>query len=133
MDLSELRALDDWCKGDLQGLLARVREGVYGAPGSPRVYFEDADTYKDITDLYSILKQNLDTGSPNLENSQVEGLAASIQDGYPLSAVEIGVLQRLLAKYAKDLAELRASPDRQGQDYTSVPDAGTARLVGSHA
>jgi len=130
MDLSELRATDDWCKGDLQGVLGRVREGTYGAPGQPQVYFEDASTYADVTDLYSVLAQERGNGTPNLENSQIEGIAASIQDGYLLSDVEIGVLQRLLAKYREQIDALRASPDHEGQDYTAVPDPGTARIVG---
>lgn len=129
MDTTSLQAATDYLDGrDFSGLF-RVREGVYGAPGQPQVCFEDGDTYKDVTDLYTVLDQERGNGTPNLENSQVEGIAASIQDGYPLSNVEIGVLQRLLAKYKERIAALRASADQEGQDYTSVPDPGTARLA----
>ncbi len=125
MDLHELQATADWLGRDL---LSVVREGTYGV--GQQVYYEDANTYKDVTDLYTVLSQEIGNGTPNLENSQVEGIAASIQDGYPLSDVEIGVLQRLLAKYKTQIDALRASPDHAGQDYLAVPDPGTARIVG---
>lgn len=106
-----------------------LREASYGAPGSPQVYYEDGDTYKDITDLFTVLDQNRKTGSPNLENAQVEDLAKQIYERKPLSAMHIGVLKQLQTKYAGALAKLRATPDRDGQDYTSSPDPATARLV----
>jgi hypothetical protein len=109
-------------------LLERLREGVYGS-GSQQVYFEDEDTYRDLTDLFTVVSQNRGTGSPNLENAQVENMARTMYEHRPLSAMEIGLLKRLLAKYASDIEQLRSSPDRDGQDYLAAPDPATARLV----
>lgn len=108
---------------------ARLREGVYGGNGTPRVYYEDAGTYEDVTDLYTILDTETPDGTKDLENAQVEDLATSMLKGYPLSDVQIGVLKRLLEKYSTQIAELRATPDKDGQDYTDVPNPGVARLV----
>lgn len=127
--VSEMREAAEWLGRDPAELL-RVREGTYGAPGQPQVYYEDADTYADVTDLYTVLENARGNGTPNLENAQVEDLATSILSGHALSDVQIGVLQRLLDKYQASIQELRGSPDRDGQDYTSVPDPGTARIVG---
>lgn len=114
---------------DLQ-TVARLREATYGPTGT-EIYYEDGDTYRDITDLYTVLKQNrADTGSPSLENGQVESLARTVYENRPLSLVEIGLLAKLKGKYADALAQLRAIPDRDGQDYLAVPDPATARLVG---
>jgi hypothetical protein len=126
MDTQELREAQSWLGGRDLGTLLRVREGTYGAPGQPQVYYEDGDTYKDVTDLYQVLPVESGDGTKHLENAQVEHLGACMLSGYPLSDVQIGVLQALLAKYADAIAALRAD---QEQDYTNVPDPGTARLV----
>jgi hypothetical protein len=111
----------------------RLREGTFGGAkyGTPEVFYEDSSTYADVADLYSILDQNRGTGSPSLENAQIENLAETMMRGKSLSDVQIGVLKQLMAKYKTRIEKLRASPDREGQDYTSSPDPGTARLVNS--
>lgn len=129
MDTLDLRNAADWLGDHELGELLRVREGTYGAPGQPQVYFEDGETYEDVTDLYTVLEADRGNGTPNLENAQVEHLAACMLAGYPLTDVQIGLLQRLLNKHADAIAALRATPDREGQDYTDVPDPGTARLT----
>jgi hypothetical protein len=113
---------------DLVREATRLREGTYGAPGQPQVYYEDAGSYRDITDLYQLLDSETPDGTKKLENAQVENLAARVLSGYPLTDIDIGVLQRLLAKYQTQLQALREDPDYD--DYTSVPDPGTARLPG---
>lgn len=105
-----------------------MREATYQA-GDRTIYYEGADTWEDITDLYTLLEQHLETGSPNLENAQIEKLADVVASGRSLSDVDIGVLVRLLKKYEGPLAELRATPGKGGQDYTDVPDPATARIV----
>ena len=54
-------------------------------------------------------------------------MGSKMLSGYPLSDVDVGLLQKLLAKYAPKIAELRAKPD----GYTSGPDPGTARIGGA--
>jgi len=106
-----------------------MREATYGADGQPQVHYEDGDTYRDCTDLYTVIKNDLGTGSESLENQQASNLVALMKEGYPLSDVQVGLLQRLLAKYKPQIEALRASPDKEGQDYTDVPEPATARLV----
>jgi hypothetical protein len=40
-------------------------------------------------------------------------------------------MKELLDKYASQIAALRASPDKGGQDYTAAPELAKARLVES--
>ncbi len=116
-----------------EGIPMRTREAVYGGEnGTSEVFYEDANTWQDVTDLFSVLDQELENGTPNLENSQVEALATAMQEGRPLSDVQIGVLRGLLDKYSAELAAFRAS-GRSGQDYADVPDPATARLAESAA
>jgi hypothetical protein len=129
MDLANIRSATDWLGDRLAPILSRVREGSYQVAGGPEIYFEDGSTYQDIADLYTVIANEQGNGSANLENAQVEDLGRSILTGYPLSDVQIGILKRLLAKYAPQLDALRGSGDREGQDYTAVPDPGTARIV----
>lgn len=110
-------------------VVARLREASYGVEGGPQVYYETGDTYRDLTDLFTVLEQDRGTGSPNLENAQVEDMARSIYERHPLSAMQIGVLKQLMAKHGPALKALRAKADREGQDYTAAPDPATARLV----
>lgn len=117
----------NWCE---RWTPARVREGSYGLPGGQQMYFEDGDTYKDITDLYTVVPMKLDNDTPNLENEQLQTMARDYITGRALSLIQIGVLKRLLDKYSDDLAALRSSPDRDGQDYSHAPDPATARLIG---
>jgi hypothetical protein len=100
-----------------------------GVNGSPAVAYETSDTYGLVTDLWRVLPQTLANGTPNLENELVEGIAASMQDGKPLSDAEIGVLRKLLDKYQSEIVALRADPDYQS--YTDTPSPATARLVES--
>lgn len=109
----------------------RMRElGSYGLPGK-EVAFEDEGAYKDVCDLFSVLDQNRDTGSPSLENRQAESLGATMQEGKPLSTVQIGLLRELMARHQSEIDALRASPEYAGQNYTSTPDPGRARMVES--
>ncbi len=118
MDITDLRVIE------------RLREATYGGEnGTPEVYYEDDDTYRDLTDLFTVLHQEQGNGTPNLENAQVENMARTIYENRPLSAMEIGLLKRLKSKYAGQIAELRSTPDRDGQDYLAAPDPATARFV----
>ena len=129
MDLTNMRSAVDWLGDGLPGILDRVREGTYGAPGQPTVYYEDGSTWRDLTDLYTVLDQERGNGTPNLENSELENMLATVKGGYPLTVVQIGMLKRLLAKYQPAVDALRAKDGKEGQDYSAVPDPGTARLV----
>jgi hypothetical protein len=57
-----------------------MREGTSGGDeyGTPRVYFEDADTLTDLQDLYSVLPVRLPNGSENLENAIVERMIEDV-------------------------------------------------------
>ena len=72
----------------------------YGLPGGLKVFYEDGDTYRDVTDLYRVLPVESGDGTKHLENAQVEAMGSKMLSGYPLSDVDVGLLQKLLAKYA---------------------------------
>jgi len=115
---------------DLPGV--PMREASFGGEnGTPEVLYEDQELRDLVHDLYSILDENRDTGSPSLENSQVLAMVEAVGRNQSLSTVQIGLLKGLLVKYAAPIKALRESPDREGQDYriSSVPDPETARLV----
>jgi hypothetical protein len=105
-----------------------LREGTYGPTGS-EVYYEDSSTIDDLRDLYVVLSEQTANGSKNLPNDQVLGMLEHVEEGHPLSDVEIGTLKQLLARFATELAKLRATPDKQGQNWSDVPDPGSARLT----
>src|SRR5437870_2651234 len=86
--------------------MSRVREGTYQLADGREIYFQDGSTYRDLSDLYSVLSNQKPDGTINLENAQVESLATQMLSGYPLSDVEIGVLRKLLAKYNDRIAAL---------------------------
>lgn len=120
-------------------LAGRFREGSFVGPtDGGRVYFQDADTLRDAIDLYSVVSELAASGSPNVENQQALSLVSTLQGGTGLatvtgggvlSAVEVGQLLALMDKYSGEIAALRASPDRDGQDLLAVPDPETALLI----
>lgn len=110
-------------------LLTLLREGVLNTADGTKVYYQDDQTLRDALDLYAVTREQHDTGSPNLENDQAREIVHSLQRGGGLSEVQIGKLRQLLAKYAAEIKQLRASPDRHGQDFLDVPDHATARII----
>lgn len=102
----------------------RVREGSYALPDGRAVYFNDGQTLRDVSDLYTILHENHSTGSPNLENEQAKAMLDQVQRGGKLDDTQIGVLVKLMGKYHAQMAALRKSPDREGQDILAVPENG---------
>lgn len=105
-----------------------LREGTYQAGKEHEVYFQDGQTLADVAHLYAVLKEDADTGSPNLENELVREMLHSLQLGQTLSNDQLGKLFELLAKYADEIAAFRDDPD-SAQDILAVPDGGTARIV----
>lgn len=120
-------------------LAGRFREGSFVGPtDGTQVYFQDADTLRDAIDLYTVISELAASGSPNVENQQALGLVSTLQGGTGLAtvtgggvlaAVEVGTLLALMDKYSAEIAALRASPDRDGQDLLAVPDPETALLI----
>lgn len=117
----------------LTAALRRLREGALGLADGRSVYYQDDDTLRDAADLYAVLAETHATGSPNLENEQARGFVERLQSGGLLADVEIGRFLELLDKYADEIAVLRASPDRQGQDYLHEPDPSAARIQNGDA
>lgn len=119
--------------GQLVDLRDVLREGTYGGDeyGTPRVYYEDEQTLPDLQDLFTVLPTTLANGSPNLENEIVKRAIEAVESNQPLDLSQIGAMKDLLAKYAGAIAALRASPDKQGQDYSAAPERAKARLVES--
>lgn len=105
------------------------REASYETGDGQHVYYDDGpagkETLRDAADLYAVLDENHDTGSPNLENDQARGILGRLQSGAGLGEVHIGQLRKLMAKHAAAIAELRRSRDRDGQDLLAVPSAGS--------
>lgn len=114
---------------ELRDRLARLREGEFKA-GTHRVYFQNKDTLRDAADLYAVLAEQADNGSPNLENEQAKGMIETLQQGKLLDGDQLNRLLELVKKYAADLAEYRASDDHS-QDILAVPSkpADTARIL----
>ncbi len=110
-------------------ILRIIREGSYPAPDGRSVYYVDDDTMRDAADLAAVLKEDHTTGSPNLENLQARNILDHLQTGAGLGEVQIGTLRKLMAKHQAKIAALRASGDRDGQDYLDVADPGSARIA----
>jgi hypothetical protein len=111
-------------------MIRRLREGSYSSKvngASVSVPFTDAETTRDVHDLYVVLSELHSSGSPNLEIQQARQLIAGLEEGRSLSTVEQALLGRLLARHASEIRALRRSPDKQGQDFAAVPTAGTGR------
>jgi hypothetical protein len=107
-----------------------LREATYDVPDGSKVqYSSGGDTFKAASDLYAVLDELAPSGSSNLANDQVRQMLSDLQAGKDLSDAQWGALTELLQKYAKQLAALRASPDKNGQDYTAVAPEGTGRLI----
>jgi hypothetical protein len=113
-------------------LLAVLREGSYEVPGVGPIYFQDADTLQDASDLYAILEETSTTGSPNLENDLVRSFVEKLQGGGSLSGEQLGKLLQLLQKHRDAVDERRANPNPDGQDLMDVPDPNTARILNTH-
>jgi hypothetical protein len=94
----------------------------------PEVEYDDGSGYQLVTELYAVIANENDDNGENLENSQITAIADSVLAGHPISAVQYGVLKKLAAKYADELAALRASDD-DSQNYLNVPDPASGRLV----
>jgi hypothetical protein len=107
--------------------IARLREGVFTSAGK-RVYFQDGQTLRDAADLYAILHEQAETGSPNVENELARGLVVAIQEGRLLNDVQLGKLFELLKKYGPELRAYRASSD-SSQNILAVPEPGHARIL----
>ncbi|HTA32994.1 MAG TPA: hypothetical protein VK721_06165 [Solirubrobacteraceae bacterium] len=112
---------------------AELRESglpTYGgaAFGTPEVEYDDGSAYELISELYALLPNQHGENGPSLENGQIEDLARTVLGGKPLSGLQYGVLKQLAAKYADELEAARASGD-SSQDYMSVPDPASGRLV----
>lgn len=99
----------------------RVREGSYPIPGGV-VEFCDADTIREIADLYVVAEEDYKTGTSNLANDQLRQMLTDVFQGKNLSAVQWNVLKRLRNRYATEYAALNAKPDKDGQDYFSPSD-----------
>jgi len=106
----------------------RLREGTYQAGEDHEVYYQDDSTLADAAHLYAVLKEDADTGSPNLENELVREMVRQLQLGQLLGGDQVGKLLELLDKYADEIAAFRADPDN-AQDVLAVPDANTARII----
>jgi hypothetical protein len=99
-----------------------------GESGTPEVEYDDGSGYQLVTELFAVIAtENADKGE-NLENAEIVAIADSVLAGHPLSSVQYGQLKKLAAKYAAELAALRASDD-DSQNYMNVPDPTTGRLV----
>jgi hypothetical protein len=94
----------------------------------PEVEYDDGSAYQLLTELFAVISIENDDKGENLENAQIVAIADSVLSGHPLSSVQFGQLKVLAAKYADELAALRASDD-DSQNYMSVPDPASGRLV----
>lgn len=104
---------------------ADIREATYQLDDGRSVYYDDGrETLRDAADLYTVLAENHETGSPNLENGQARMLLDKIQQGGVLGEMHIGTLRKLLAKHSAAIAKLRKSRDRDGQDLLDVASEG---------
>jgi hypothetical protein len=110
-------------------VLARLREGSYTTETGQNVSFTDGQTRTDAQDLYAVLKEEHATGSSNLENDIARQILTDLSAGKPLDNAQWGALHALLAKYAPQIAKLRASPDHHGQNYDAVAPDGKGRLA----
>ena len=116
--------------GDLRE--SYMREGTYGGEGTTdKVLFEDGQMHEDIADLLTVIPVELENGTPNLENREVESLTQSLNDNRPLSDHQVGIFKRLMEKYGPAVRKLRESPDHDGQDHFAKEDPAAARLVES--
>lgn len=104
---------------------ADIREGTYELGDGRSVYYDDGrETMRDAADLYTVLAENHQTGSPNLENGQARMLLDKLQSGGVLGEMHIGTLRKLLTKHAPAIAKLRKSRDRDGQDMLAMASDG---------
>lgn len=106
-----------------------VREEFYENVDGSRIAFLGPQTVQDARDLYAVLQEEGPSGSSNLENDQVRAILTNLHAGRDLDDAQWGVMRHLTEKYASQLAKLRASPDRNGQDYASVAPLGTGRVI----
>lgn len=109
-------------------VLDRLREGSYALPDGRAVYYEDAQTLTDALDLYTVLDEDHDTGSPNIENEQAKAFAGQLQSGVGLSGVQVGRLRQLVKEHWAEIEALRAR-NRRGQNLVDVPDAASALII----
>lgn len=100
-----------------------VREGSYQLPDGRSVYYSDAETLRDVADLYAVIDEQYDTGTPNLENDQARLMLETLGSGAPLEAWQVQQLTRLMDKYAQQIQALRTRPDRGGQDFLAEAPA----------
>jgi hypothetical protein len=116
---------------DVGALGVTMREGSYGGDefGTAENYYAGSETLPLLQDLLTCLPVTLDNGTPNLENEQVKVMIEDLGRGHTLSVVAIGKMKDLVVKHAAEIKALRASRDKQGQDYSSVPDPATGRQV----
>jgi hypothetical protein len=111
-------------------VLARLREATYDVPDGSKVqYSSGGDVYRDACDLYAILDEVAPSGSSNLENDIVRQLLTDLRQGKAPNGQQWGALRALLEKYARELAALRASPDKGGQDFVGGAAPGTGRVI----
>ena len=105
------------------------REATYGPDGGPKVWYDGGDAIRDAADVYTVVQELHGTGSPNLENTQAEGLIHHLQRGGGLGEMQIGLLRRLMTKHKAAIDKLRRSPDRDGQDILDLPPAGAENRI----
>lgn len=106
-----------------------LREGTYQSNGKSVYYDDGPGTLQDAADLYAVLNEDHQTGSPNLENGQAKAILDMLQSGGGLGVVHLGTLQKLFAKHADKVAKLRKSPDRDGQNPLAMASAGPDSLI----
>jgi hypothetical protein len=109
--------------------LVALREGEVPLDNGRTAYYQDAETLRDALDLYAVLAADHATGSPNLENDQALDMVKTLQSGAFLGESQLARLFELLGKYRDPIEALRASPDREGQDFLHVPEGDSARII----
>ena len=129
--LSLLREFKQHEQGEHPAIRRALAEATYGEPGGPQIWYDSGrDAIRDASDLYTVLSEDHQTGSPNLENSQARGLVEHLQRGGGLGEMQIGLLRRLMGKHRAAIDKLRSSRDRDGQDILDLPEAGAqARII----
>lgn len=113
-------------------LLRLMREATMELAGGESVYYQTSDpedTLRDALDLYTVIPEDYRTGSESLENKQAMQFVAVLQSGGLLAEVDLGVFLGLLSKYRDEIAALRASPDREGQDHLAIDATPNARII----
>lgn len=127
--LVELREARSASRGSSHSskLAARLREGTFMSAGH-RIYIQDADTLRDAADLYAVLGETVDTGSPNLENTLAKSFVEILQTGGRLNDEQLGKLLDMLKRHAGELRAYRASSD-PSRNIFDVPHPGTAKIL----